>query len=295
MRSLRQQLEAARRQSGLGWEIVERDFALSWVLIGLAQVESLRDRLVLKGGGCLKKCYFGSYRFSEDLDFTAVEAPTGAKLERSLQLACERMVETFAERGPMGFVLERHEERQPHPRDQECFVVRLGLPWHRPERASTWPKVKLEISYDEALLWSVARRPLLATYQEPDLELAAYTLEEVVAEKLRAILQSQAMLEQRGWVRARSRDYYDLWRIFQAFGSQLDLSDFLPRFSSKCKLRDVTAPEPSAFFQEPLLGEVFRQWDSWLGPLLREPPEARTVIQDLQEVLNELWHQNLSP
>jgi predicted nucleotidyltransferase component of viral defense system len=28
---------------------------------------------VLKGGTCLKKCYFETYRFSEDLDFTLTD------------------------------------------------------------------------------------------------------------------------------------------------------------------------------------------------------------------------------
>jgi predicted nucleotidyltransferase component of viral defense system len=30
----------------------------------------LREHLVFKGGTALKRCYFGDYRFSEDLDFT---------------------------------------------------------------------------------------------------------------------------------------------------------------------------------------------------------------------------------
>ena len=30
----------------------------------------MQDDWIFKGGTCLKKCYFESYRFSEDLDFT---------------------------------------------------------------------------------------------------------------------------------------------------------------------------------------------------------------------------------
>ena len=33
----------------------------------------MRERLVFKGGTALKRCYFGDYRFSEDLDFTLVD------------------------------------------------------------------------------------------------------------------------------------------------------------------------------------------------------------------------------
>ena len=71
MRPLRTRLEEARNRLGIPWEVLERDYLLSWVLAGIRQVESLRETLVFKGGTALKKCYFGEYRFSEDLDFSA--------------------------------------------------------------------------------------------------------------------------------------------------------------------------------------------------------------------------------
>ena len=33
----------------------------------------LRERLAFKGGTAIKRCYFGKYRFSEDLDFTLID------------------------------------------------------------------------------------------------------------------------------------------------------------------------------------------------------------------------------
>lgn len=54
---------------------------VSWMLAGIYQVVALRGVLMFKGGTALKKCYFGDYRFSEDLDFTAIgSAPGGEKL-----------------------------------------------------------------------------------------------------------------------------------------------------------------------------------------------------------------------
>jgi len=49
--------------------VLERDYCLAWFLVGLSR-SSLREHLVFKGGTALKRCYFGDYRFSEDLDFT---------------------------------------------------------------------------------------------------------------------------------------------------------------------------------------------------------------------------------
>lgn len=53
----------------------------------------LRDSLLFKGGTALKKCYFGDYRFSEDLDFTAVgSVPTGVAMESAIRDACATAV-----------------------------------------------------------------------------------------------------------------------------------------------------------------------------------------------------------
>ena len=73
MKPLKVRLQEARKKAGLPWEILERDYLLSWILVGLFQVKNLKNTLVFKGGTALKKCYFGDYRFSEDLKFSALE------------------------------------------------------------------------------------------------------------------------------------------------------------------------------------------------------------------------------
>jgi Nucleotidyl transferase AbiEii toxin, Type IV TA system len=57
-------------QVNLQPHVVEKDYVLGWLLAGIYQHPELRDAWVFKGGTCLKKCYFETYRFSEDLDFT---------------------------------------------------------------------------------------------------------------------------------------------------------------------------------------------------------------------------------
>lgn len=73
MKLIRKRIEEARKEARLSWEIIEKDYILSWVLAGIAANKKLQNKLVFKGGTALKKCYFGNYRFSEDLDFTAKE------------------------------------------------------------------------------------------------------------------------------------------------------------------------------------------------------------------------------
>ena len=58
------------RAWGLSHHIVEKDYVIGWVLIGLSTNQRLQNQWIFKGGTCLKKCYLETYRFSEDLDFT---------------------------------------------------------------------------------------------------------------------------------------------------------------------------------------------------------------------------------
>jgi predicted nucleotidyltransferase component of viral defense system len=59
MKPLRTRLQEARNRLGIPWEVLERDYLLSWILAGIAQEELLRETLVFKGGTALRKCYFG--------------------------------------------------------------------------------------------------------------------------------------------------------------------------------------------------------------------------------------------
>jgi hypothetical protein len=70
----RQEILEFSRELGLASDIVEKDYVLGWVLAGIYGHAALKTEWVFKGGTCLKKCYFETYRFSEDLDFTLKNA-----------------------------------------------------------------------------------------------------------------------------------------------------------------------------------------------------------------------------
>ena len=76
VKSIHSRISEEYRTTGIQWNVIERDYLLSWVLAGISQVPSLNDTLVFKGGTALRKCYFGNYRFSEDLDFTGLHGIT---------------------------------------------------------------------------------------------------------------------------------------------------------------------------------------------------------------------------
>ena len=74
------------RQTSLTPHVIEKDYVLGWMLAGIYAHEELANSWIFKGGTCLKKCFFETYRFSEDLDFTLREdqwVAIGAALAKS--------------------------------------------------------------------------------------------------------------------------------------------------------------------------------------------------------------------
>ena len=280
MRPLRNRLQEAWRQLGLPSYVIERDYLLSWVLAGIAAVPELKETLVFKGGTSLKKCYFGDYRFSEDLDFSALEGvPTGDAMEKLMGLVCEAAREMLDEYAEVELVCQRHLENNPHPGGQEAFEIRGQLPWH----TSSDIPVKIEITVDELIAWPVERRSVMHGYGELlDVELQIYSPTEVVAEKLRAIRQQLKLLEERGWIRNRARDYYDLWRVLGEFGDSVDRVNFIGRLHDKCKLRNVDFEGPDDFFDSRVADDVKQGWESSLAALVPNLPAFDTVMGELQ-------------
>ena len=52
---------------------IDKDWVLGHLLNGIASVKEINELFIFKGGTCLHKCYFETYRFSEDLDFTLLD------------------------------------------------------------------------------------------------------------------------------------------------------------------------------------------------------------------------------
>jgi predicted nucleotidyltransferase component of viral defense system len=286
MKPLRIRIQEARKRLDIPWEVLERDYVLFWILAGIGQVDLLRDTLVLKGGTALKKCYFGDYRLSEDLDFSGLAGvPTGEAMERAVGDACNAAAKLLEEYAPVEIFCERYTERAPHPGGQEAFTIRARLPWQR--RPQT--RIMIETTVDEKILKPVQVRKILHEYGEPHEAVArVYALEEIVAEKLRAILQHAEQLDQRGWSRSRARDYYDLWRVLGTYKDRMQLSGFTDFLREKCAVRNVTFAGSEDFFQETVLANIEQTWDHWLGPLVPGLPSFGTVMGELRPQIEAL-------
>ena len=162
------------------------------------------------------------------------------------------------------------------------MTVRVRFPWHpRP-----LCRIKIEVTHDEPVLLVPDRRPILHGYDEAlDAEIRCYRLEEIVAEKLRALLQTQEKLATRGWSRPRARDYYDLWRVLTDWGDRLDSMLVPPILLRKCAHRGVAFTKADDFFPTALIGEARAHWHSSLGVFVADLPPCDDVLARLRTLV----------
>jgi predicted nucleotidyltransferase component of viral defense system len=99
---------------------LERDYCLAWFLVGLSR-SSQRDILAFKGGTALKRCYFGDYRFSEDLDFTMIR-------ETALEKILAELEKLYVEvRQASGVVIRySREDRKTHQNSHTFYIAYEG-------------------------------------------------------------------------------------------------------------------------------------------------------------------------
>lgn len=310
-RELRRRLVETARERGVAEETVEQDYAAGYLLAAVARSQRLGQTMVLKGGGALKKLLFeDDYRFSEDLDFSAVERePAGEALFEELREVGRATEDSLGTR-TQGFEVsvERYVEKRPHPEGQEAFVFRFKFPWHR---RPTRP-LKIEVTQRELVVLDPVERPLFHSYgagkpgsetspaeQEPEgpagTPVRSYAVEEMVSEKLLALVGSRDHLRQRGWTNGRSaRDLYDLDRLLARYGSEIDREKVSRLLRQKAARRSEVDPvEPQApeaahvpsqpiherFLADDLLEDTRRQWDRRLGPVVPgQLPSPQDVV-----------------
>lgn len=275
---LRKRLEEVSKQTSLRLDVVQQDYILSWLLVGIFEHPALKSSLVFKGGTALKKGYFGEYRFSEDLDFS-VKGKIPGDLLQSITEACKNAETQMREFAPMQLYVKKYEEKMPHPEGQQAFVISAQFPW----QSQPLTKAMIEISCNETVLLEPISKPLIHPYGEPiDLQMNLFSLEEIILEKLRAILQHTKKLHERNWSRSRARDYYDLWRIFGMFENRIDLEVIKENLPLKCSYKEVSFKEPADFFDEKMTRYVSKTWNQWLSPLVANLPDSHSVIEELK-------------
>lgn len=281
----REILEAASAL-GLLPSVVEKDYVLGWLLAGINAHAELSHSWVFKGGTCLKKCYFETYRFSEDLDFT---------------LKDEAQIDADFLRSVMGEVLEwvADESGLSLPPDQLSFDIyrnprgriscqgKVGYrgPVTPTVSAGRWPRIKLDLTADECLVLPSTQREVFHPYTdrpEVGMQVNCYAYEEAFGEKVRALAE-----------RTRPRDLYDVVNLYRHGDTRPPATVVHDVLEQKCRYKGIAVPTLAAL--EPHRADLEAMWKDMLAHQLPELPPVADFWAALPEFFAWLTGQAEAP
>src|SRR5581483_6087351 len=217
---------------GLRPDVIEKDYVLGWTLAGISAHEELREMWIFKGGTCLKKCYFETYRFSEDLDFTLRDP---AHLDEAfLRRAFAEIGEWVYEQAGIEMPADGQDfEIFDNPRGNAACQGRLSYrgPVSPNVALVRWPRIKLDLTADELIVLPPTRVPIFHAYSDaPDngIEVLAYAYEEAFGEKVRALAE-----------RTRPRDLYDVVNLYRNADARPSPAVLLDVLRQKCEFKGI--------------------------------------------------------
>lgn len=256
-------------------EVVEKDYILGWLLVALGRHPDTSEHWLFKGGTCLKKCHFETYRFSEDLDFTLAE-PAHYTETDLLGILKEVTAEASALSGiafPEDSITIR---RRKDKLDRMTFQGRVG--YRGPLSYPGLPRILFDITQHEPILDGLHRQPIYHPYPDglpTDATVAAYSLNELFAEKTRALFE-----------RSRPRDLYDVVYILENRAEALNLSHTRDLFDGKCCGKGLSTPSATQLLKivqnEP---ELRSEWGNMLAHQLPQLPPLDSLLARLPDLL----------
>jgi predicted nucleotidyltransferase component of viral defense system len=259
--------------------IIEKDYVLGWLLAGISNHPELKSSWVFKGGTCLKKCYFETYRFSEDLDFT-ITNPDHINQEFLTSIFAEISQWIYDKTG-IEIPIERLRfDIYENPRGRDSVEGRIY--YRGPlQRRGEPPRIKLDMTHDEILVLDPVSREIHHPYSDkPDngFAIQCYCFEEVFAEKLRALAE-----------RLRPRDLYDVIHLYRLDTLRVDLKILVRTLEDKCRFKTIAVPKMAILENKPERAELETEWQNMLGHQLPSLPPFEHFWQELPDLFEWLY------
>lgn len=266
------------REFGLRANVIEKDYVLGWVLAGIFNHAEIGASWIFKGGTCLKKCYFETYRFSEDLDFTLTDQN---HLDQDFLIKCfvdisEWVYDATGIEIPKDLIrFDVYENK----RGGMSSEGRIGYRGPMQPRGDL-PRIKLDLTLDEILVLEPTIRDVHHPYSDcPDdgIQNTCYCFEEVFAEKIRALAE-----------RERPRDLYDVVHLYRHDELASDQTIILSTLEKKCAFKEISVPTMETFRNRPEREELEAEWENMLAHQLPALPSFEQFWVELPEVMEWL-------
>ena len=252
---------------------IEKDYILSWILFGISKHEQLSKTIVFKGGTVLKKVYFEDYRFSEDLDFTLLNADASTG---SAQVSNEQIFAWFNEvfefiKDEANIPLETIDNNEHEDGGINFYISYIGPLGGQGNNK----KVKVDISRSEQLVFPPAMNDVFIGYSDlEEHQLLCYPLEEVLVEKMRSVMQ-----------RMQARDFYDIWYLLEEH--EMDADFYLAEFEAKCKSKELLHTDFPKKLDE-RLPQYKGRWKSSMSEQIKDLPDFEQVEREVKKHLKKL-------
>lgn len=256
--------------TNLNPHIIEKDYALGWLLAGISVHKEISSQWLFKGGTCLKKCYFETYRFSEDLDFT---------LKEESHLNISFLKNTFSEISE--WIYKRTGLEFPnHLQDFDIYESPQGrlncqgkLSYQGPvsPRSGGLPRIKLDLTADEKVVLPSTPKQVCHPYSdcpEENIKVMAYIYEEIFAEKVRALSD-----------RASPRDLYDVINLYRNTEASPNMSALQEALKQKCEFKGIPVPTTNDILKHK--SKLKGTWQVMLGHQLPYLPPLDSFLQVL--------------
>ncbi len=250
---------AAKQKIALS--VIEKDYALTWILYGLSKTES-KKYFVFKGGTALRKIYFSDWRYSEDLDFTISKKFNDVELREIIGKINAVLSES------VGITLNI-KSLHSNPEYAQIKIQFLGP-------LNNKNTIKLDLSFNEPIILTPDNKEIHSKYSDKENHsLLAYPLEEVLAEKIRSILQ-----------RAKTRDYYDVWKILKLHHDKINVNLLQEVLLKKCQAKKLEFNKDHLFSSE-RIEPAQEHWEKSLARQISDLPDFRTVVSECKSLMSK--------
>jgi len=251
----RRELLARARERRIPLPMIEKDYVLGWALFGIAHI----SELTFKGGTALAKLYFPeTWRLSEDLDFV-----TNAGVWDELAGRVPEALSLAGESSGLRFAVKSEHTNPGYMQLKVQYAGPLGRNW-----------VKIDITPEAPVVETRLMRLSRAYSDYPDFRVRVEQIEEIFAQKLRALVE-----------RKKVRDFYDVWQMSHLDADRAQVADL---FHRKLAIKKVDWHSPDNFFPPNLAETLEGYWENELGRLIRPVPDMHSVLSELRQSLDWL-------
>ncbi|MBI2470215.1 MAG: nucleotidyl transferase AbiEii/AbiGii toxin family protein [Planctomycetes bacterium] len=273
------------REFVLTANVIEKDYVLGWVLAGISNHPELRKSWVFKGGTCLKKCYFETYRFSEDLDFTVVnsEQQNESFLINAFKEIADWVYEATGIQIPKDTI---RFEVYTNPRGKISVQGRIS--YRGPlQPGGALPRIKLDLTDDEVLVLDPVNREVHHPYSDKPadgIQIQAYCFEELFSEKIRALAE-----------RLRPRDLYDVIHLHRHDSTKHRRDIIMSTLKNKCSFKCISVPTIDILENKIERAELETEWENMLGHQVPVLPPFEQFWREIPELFEWLHRGVVKP